>query len=72
MRIKSSIIVIVRARVDEIKDLPNLFVGSYSDYRDEVKARYDETGIGYTIIPGSLGYFERLEEYAKKVIHPLS
>jgi len=60
------------ASIDEIKSLPNLFVGSYDDFIEEVKARYEETGIGYTIIPGNLSNFDRLEEYAKKVIKPLS
>jgi probable F420-dependent oxidoreductase len=60
------------ASVGEIKSLPNLFVGSYDDFREEVKTRYDETGVGYIIIPGNLSDFNRLEEYAKKVIKPLS
>jgi probable F420-dependent oxidoreductase len=57
---------------DEIRSLPNLFVGSFDDFREEVEARHDETGIGYTIIPGSLSNLSRLEEYAEKVIKPLT
>ncbi len=56
------------------KDLiksPNLFFGTLNDLRDDIKERFEETGIGYHVIPGSLEDFSKLEEFAEEVIKPL-
>jgi len=56
---------------EDLAKSPNFFFGTLTDLREEIKERYEETGIGYHVIPGSLEQFTKLEEFADKVIKPL-
>lgn len=57
---------------EDLVKSPNFFFGTLQDMRADVEERYEATGIGYHVIPGSLEDFAKLEEFAAEVIKPLS
>jgi probable F420-dependent oxidoreductase len=57
---------------EDLVKSPTFFFGTLKDLRADIEERYEETGIGYHVISGSIEEFDELEEFAKEVIKPLS
>lgn len=63
---------LVGVTAEDMVKSPNFFFGTLPDLRIDIEERYEVTGISYYVIPGNLDDFIKLEDFASKIIKPLS